>query len=139
LRGGSKGKAPEWLVEHFAVTLRAVEAYMPERYVEGMGEGVPVPVPAVYIIWASEAVVEKGQAEAAGLDPDVKVTKILLEPRSDFGPNGWDTLFPAGTDMVIGTIPCNHFDIVHPPNVSTLLALLFLSSPGTGCVVIISD
>ena len=117
-KGSSKGgKAPEWLVEHFAVTLKAVGAYMPEGFVDGLGEGVQVPT--VYIIWASEAVVEKGQAEAAGLDPDVKVTKMLLESRSDFGPNGWDTLFPSGTNLVIGTVPCNHFDIVHPPNVST--------------------
>ena len=98
----------------------------------GVGWGVGGPVPTVYIVWASEAVVEKGQAEAAGLDPDVRVTKMLLEPRSDFGPNGWDTLFPSGTNLVIGMIPCNHFDIVHPPNVSTRFASF---SPAKNVVV----
>ncbi|KAH6613406.1 Alpha/Beta hydrolase protein [Chaetomium tenue] len=120
-KGGREG-APEWLVRHFEGTLRAVEAYVPEGFADGLGEGVVVP--RVYIIWASEAVVGKGEVEAAGLDPDVKVTRMLLEPRSDFGPNGWDTLFPDGTELVVSTIPCNHFEIVHPPNVEVLGSLL---------------
>ncbi|KAH6851191.1 hypothetical protein B0I37DRAFT_130371 [Chaetomium sp. MPI-CAGE-AT-0009] len=127
--GGKSGRAaaaaPGWLVEHFGATLRAVGEYMPDRFVEGLGQGgVGVPVPTVYIIWASEPVVDATQAEAAGLDPDVKVTRMLLQSRSDFGPGGWDTLFPSGTKLVIGTIPCNHFDIVHPPNAEILGSLL---------------
>lgn len=36
----------------------------------------------------------------AGLDLGVKVTRFLLERRTDFGPNGWDKLFPGVNIMV---------------------------------------
>ncbi|KAK4042014.1 Alpha/Beta hydrolase protein [Parachaetomium inaequale] len=108
--------APQWLVDHFKATLRAVDAYRPEGIASG---GLAWPsTPGVFIIWASEPLLEEGRAAAAGLDPNVKVTRLLLQSRSDFGPNGWDTLFPPGASVRVAVVSCNHFNIVHPPNAS---------------------
>jgi thioesterase domain-containing protein/acyl carrier protein len=112
--------APQWLVDHFKATLKAVEAYRPEGVVSSGGGSASLPTTDVFIIWASEPLLEEGRAAAAGLDPNVKVTRLLLQTRSDFGPNGWDTLFPPGTGVRMAVVPCNHFNIVHPPNASSL-------------------
>lgn len=111
---------PQWLVDHFGSTLKAVAKYTPERLTPSL------PLPTVFIIWASEPLLDQSQAEAAGLDPSAKVTRLLLlQPRSvDFGPNGWEKLFPGQTDMMISTVPCNHFNIVQPPNADMLGSLL---------------
>ncbi|KAH6624380.1 Alpha/Beta hydrolase protein [Chaetomium sp. MPI-SDFR-AT-0129] len=111
--------APKWMVDHFASTLRAVEQYQPMPVKRGDG-----PMPEVFLIWASEPLISEAQAEAAGLDSSVKVTRLLLlRSQSDFGTNGWEKLFP-GAKMAIARVRCHHFNIVHPPNAEGLGSLL---------------
>lgn len=111
---GNWGNAdpPSWLIDHFKATLRAVDSYQPAMVVPS-GRN-----PNVFILWASEALLHAGAVTQAGLDPHVKVTKFLLEPRIDFGSNGWEKLLPS-SEMYIAKIPGNHFNIIHPPNVSS--------------------
>lgn len=101
--------APSWLIHHFAATLRAVDSYKPTPSSHQ---------PNVFIVWASDALLHDTTAAQIGLDPHVKVTRFLLEPRADFGPNGWEKLLPS-SNIDIATIPGNHFNIIHPPNAST--------------------
>lgn len=107
-------QTPKWLIDHFAVTLRAVQRYKPTKM-----SSVPVEAaPDVHIIWATHAVLPRGEAAQAGLDCGVKVTRFLLEERIDLGSNGWETLFPAASKIFIATMPGNHFNIVYKPHVS---------------------
>ncbi|KAL1872724.1 putative secondary metabolism biosynthetic enzyme [Diaporthe australafricana] len=104
---------PKWLIDHFEVTLRAVDRYKPTRM------SVPVgTAPDAHIIWATDAVLPRGGAAQTGLDCDVKVTRFLLEQRIDLGPNGWETLFSGASRIFIATMPGNHFNIVYKPYVS---------------------
>lgn len=107
-------QTPKWLIDHFEVTLRAVQRYKPTKM-------SPVPVeaaPDVHIIWATHAVLPRGEAAQTGLDCGVKVTRFLLEERIDLGPNGWETLFPGASKIFIATMPGNHFNLVYKPHVS---------------------
>lgn len=107
-------QTPKWLIDHFEVTLGAVQRYKPTKM-----SAVPVgSVPDVYIIWATDAVLPRGEAAKTGLDCSAKVTRFLLEERIDLGPNGWETLFPGGSKIFISTMPGNHFNIVYKPYVS---------------------
>ena len=109
---GAKGP-PQWLLNHFASTLRAVGTYMPTPM-------DPVHVPETYIIWSSEGVFDDLDVADTGLDLNVKVTRFLLEGKPNYGPHGWDKLVP-GAKISIATMPGTHFTIVHPPNVRFLL------------------
>lgn len=109
---GSK-KTPEWLVKHFDDTIGAVGKYVPTPMNFPAAQ-----MPKVFIIWASDVVLAKGQAQHTGLDLRKKVTRFLLEDRPHFGPHGWDELFP-GRDVAIAKMPGHHFEVIHPPSVST--------------------
>lgn len=107
-------KTPKRLVDHFEVTLRAVEQYKPTKMSVSSKEAAP----DVNIIWATDPVLSRGEAARTGLDCGAKVTRFLLEERIDLGPNGWETLFPGASKISIATMPGNHFNIVHQPHVS---------------------
>lgn len=110
----SRGGTPQWLVNSFTATIGAVEKYMPTP----MTKPGPSGMPAVFIIWASEGVFKEGEAQQhPELDLSVKVARFLVEPRQDFGPIGWERLFPD-MPILLERIPGNHFMIVHPPYVS---------------------
>ena len=105
-------KTPQWLIGHFEATLRAVDNYKPAKVVP------PTATPEVFIIWASDALLTEGTTAQIGLDLNIKVTRFLLQRRIDYGPNGWDKLFP-GANIAIARMPGNHFNIIHSPNAST--------------------
>lgn len=109
---GSSG-TPKWLMNSFNATIGAVKTYMPTP----LKHPRPSEMPEVFIIWASEGVFPPGQVHA-DLDLSVKITKFMVEQRTEFGPLGWDKLLPS-QPIAIAKTPGNHFMIVHPPNVST--------------------
>jgi pimeloyl-ACP methyl ester carboxylesterase len=131
-QGGQSKPAPAWLVDHFAATLKAVEAYVPSAigpvprpnaaYTTNSGDGGVTSPPEVFIIWAEDALLSLEEARGTGLDLNVRVSRFLLESRheEDYGSGGWELLFPLGTRMSVATMPGHHFNIVHPPNVSIL-------------------
>lgn len=107
-------QTPKWLIDHFEVTLKAVERYKPSKM-----PVVPVEeAPDVHIIWATDAVLPRGETAQTGLDCGAKVTRFLLQERTDLGPNGWETLFTGASQIFIATMPGNHFNIVYKPYVS---------------------
>ncbi|KAK7725584.1 putative secondary metabolism biosynthetic enzyme [Diaporthe eres] len=112
-------QTPKWLVDHFEVTLNAVEQYKPAKM-----SVVPVEAaPDVHIIWATDGVLPRGGATQAGLDCGIKVTRFLLEERIDLGPNGWETLFTGASKIFIATMPGNHFNIVYKPYVQNIILI----------------
>ncbi|UKZ81663.1 hypothetical protein TrVFT333_009435 [Trichoderma virens FT-333] len=117
--GGCGGGTPKWLVKSFVSTIGAVEKYMPTPMVIPKGAAAP----EVFIIWASDGVFPKGVEAYPELDMNVRVTRFLVNQRTEFGPLGWDKLFP-GQNISIAKMPGSHFMIVHPPNVGALGELL---------------
>ncbi|KAK7709557.1 putative secondary metabolism biosynthetic enzyme [Diaporthe eres] len=130
-QGGEQAKpAPAWLVDHFAATLEAVEAYVPDAMGpppesnsaacggSGGGDGGQATLPRVFIIWAEDALLSPEEARRTGLDLKIHVSRFLLESRSeeDYGPGGWESLFPPGTPISVATMPGHHFNIVHQPH-----------------------
>ncbi|MCJ1371057.1 hypothetical protein MMC20_002272 [Loxospora ochrophaea] len=101
---------PEWLIRHFDATIKSVDNYMPTPM-----EGAVMP--EVFILWASEGVLPGEGAKKLGLDLSVKVTRFLVEGRSEFGPIGWEKLF-LGSQISVAKMSGNHFTVVHEPHVS---------------------
>jgi thioesterase domain-containing protein len=108
-------KVPQWLIDHFAISIRAIEHYMPGAMV-GHGQ------PEVFLIWAKEGVIKR-DAEMPGLDLSVKVTDMLIRRPICSGALGWDALFP-GARVQWAPIGGNHFTLVHPPYVESLALLI---------------
>ncbi|GKT55143.1 FAD binding domain-containing protein [Colletotrichum tofieldiae] len=108
-------EAPKWLLDHFDATIARVEEYRPSPLTIASQQQV---LPKVFILWATNGVYASGEAAASGLDMNSKVTKFMLEDRIDFGPNGWDILFPRGTQIALATTPGTHFTLIFPPNTS---------------------
>ena len=117
LMGGTPTKGtPEWLVEHFSSTIKAVKNYKPTPLDSSK-------VPQTFIIWASEGVVEDLDNANANLDLSVKVTRFLLQRKTDFGPQGWEKLLPR-QNIQTATMPGTHFTIVQPPNCNSMSQLI---------------
>lgn len=57
-------QTPKWLIDHFEVTLRAVDRYKPTKISVSSEKAAP----DVYIIWATDAVLSRGEAARTGLD-----------------------------------------------------------------------
>lgn len=110
-------KAPTWLLDHFNATIARVEEYKPMRMKLQLGS-YQQKAPKVFVLWATSGVFPPGRAEASGLDMESPVTRFMLQDRQDFGPNGWDGLFPQGTEMALAQLPGNHFTVPFPPSVS---------------------
>ena len=106
---GSK-RPPEWMVNHFDISMRAIEKYTPTPM-----QGTDIP--AVCIIWAEEGVLKSGDDRPTGLNMETKVTRMLIERPENDSALGWDELFP-GARVEAARMPGNHFTITYPPNVS---------------------
>lgn len=103
------GKAPQWLLNHFDSSIKAIENYLPTP-ISGFSST------KVFIIWAAEPVFEEGEAEKTGIDLRPQVCKFMLLDRSDFGAQGWDTLLP-GMALASAKTPGNHFTLMSSTNV----------------------
>ncbi|TLD20283.1 hypothetical protein PspLS_08705 [Pyricularia sp. CBS 133598] len=128
LMGNMKDReAPKWMLDHFNATIARIEEYFPSPFVLESGSQAP---PQIFIIWATDSIYSPGEAAAMGLDTSIKVTKFMLEDRTDFGPNGWDQLFPKGTKLAVTTTPGTHFTLMTPPYVSLLILRAGLAADG---------
>ncbi|KAI5362854.1 Putative thioesterase, phosphopantetheine binding ACP domain, alpha/Beta hydrolase [Septoria linicola] len=110
-------KAPEWLVQHFTSTVISVDQYHPTALVD---QHVPAKVD---FIWVREGLVDSVAASGLDVDLDVKVTRFLLEPRSDLKTEGWEDLLP-GAEFSFHYMTGNHFEITQPPHSQILGEIL---------------
>lgn len=103
-----KGKAPEWLLGHFAASIQALTEYTPQALPQSHRHKAP----RTLAVWAKRGVCGEGgypRPEVKG--DETKSMKWLLEDRVDFGSNGWEMLLGQG---VIETMALegNHFTIM---------------------------
>ncbi|TWU71827.1 putative PKS-like protein biosynthetic cluster [Metarhizium rileyi] len=97
---------PEWLLPHFIAFLDALSQYDIKPFKLGTA-------PPTHILWAADGVYKStgGRRLAEQLD-DTREMKWLLEKRTDFGPNGWDTVI--GTERLNMEVleGANHFTMM---------------------------
>ena len=98
-------KPPEYLIPHF---IKTVEVMLPYK-------AKPLkayPMPRVGILWACDTVLDGKGA------PRIKnTTHFMTRKRSDFGPDGWDTMLPGAEFIMDRAVGANHFTLmVSPPS-----------------------
>lgn len=104
---------------HFLASVRALEHYTPQEIPASAALG------RVVAVWAKDSVLEgvvdqaKRDAVMSGDEIAGEARDWLLGKRKDFGAAGWDRLTRRG--VTAKSIPGNHFSIMSPPLVSTLL------------------
>lgn len=114
--GKGNGTAPQWLVDHFQRTIRAVKAYEPKPLV--LSETAQV-----HLLWARRGVFEDWPSgQLVGLDLNNAVAAWLLKPKEKPGPQGWDRLIQGG-NIQCAMVDGNHFSMVHDPHVSLTFPL----------------
>ncbi|CAK4034954.1 alpha beta-hydrolase [Lecanosticta acicola] len=112
-----KRKAPAWMLDHFAVTIRAIESYVP------MPLRTELRLPEVFVIWAAEGI---DAAHDLDVDWSVKVNRLLLRTRKRFSPLGWDLMFP-NVEVKTAALPgANHFNLIHGRHALDLVDLFRL-------------
>ena len=109
-------KPPDYLIPHF---IRTVEVMLPYK-------AKPLkayPMPRVGILWACDTVLDGKGA------PKLKnTTHFMTRRRSDFGPDGWDTVLPGAEFLIDRAVGANHFTMM----------VCFLSFPSQGCFFTLS-
>ena len=124
LLGGEGQEPPSWLLPHFEASIKALTAY----------EAAPIKdkelAPRTLAIWARHGVCRYPDDPRPKLSSDdPKSMKWLLENRTDFGFNGWDTLL--GKKVIeTASLDGNHFSLMKEPEQVSLAmypARLFLS------------
>ena len=90
---GTGGKSlPEWLLPHFLAFIDALALYEPTPFAQGAA-------PPTHAIWATDGVYRSTGGKRLDERPDdSREMKWLLNDRTSFGPNGWDTL--VGTESL---------------------------------------
>jgi iterative type I PKS product template protein len=109
LIGSGEGtKVPDWLLEHFEASIKALSAYNPQP-IPDMYKGR---TPRTLAVWARYGVcryLDSPRPEVKGDEP--RSMNWLLNNRTDFGPNGWDALLRGG-DIQTMTMEGNHFTLM---------------------------
>lgn len=104
-------KPPEYLIPHF---IKTVEVMLPYK-------AKPLkthPMPRVGILWACDTVLDGKGA------PKMKnTTHFMTRRRSDFGPDGWDTVLPGAEFIMDRAVGANHFTMMvsFPPSLPPYL------------------
>lgn len=90
LGSGNVTGTPDWVIPHFEATVRNLDMYLPLPILLGQE-------PITTTIWARHGVASANAGRRPPRSPeDPKIMEWLLEDRTDFQYNGWDSLVPAG-------------------------------------------
>ncbi|KFX94599.1 hypothetical protein O988_06199 [Pseudogymnoascus sp. VKM F-3808] len=103
LGDGDPDKLPPWLLPHFAASVAALSTY----------NAVSIPkdkVPSVTAIWCEDGVCKNENDPRPDPYPDGHA-RFLLDNRSDFGPNLWDSFLTAEKIRCV-RMPGNHFSMM---------------------------
>jgi len=103
---GVDGTPPEWLLPHFEAFITALDGYKATPFVANKA-------PRTHMIWATDGVCKHPDDPRPERFPDdPKEMDWLLENRTNFGPNKWDTLL-GKENLVIETMEnVNHFSMI---------------------------
>ena len=101
---GTGGKSlPEWLLPHFLAFIDALALYEPTPFAKGAA-------PSTHAIWATDGVYRSTGGKRLDEQPDdSREMKWLLNDRTSFGPNGWDTLVGSECLKIDILEGANHF------------------------------
>jgi len=104
---------PSYLIPHFAAT---VDAMMPYKVAPLKTKHMP----KTGVIWATDTVLDEKDA------PPMKGMHFMIQKRTDFGPDGWDTVLP-GAEFILDRVEGgNHFTLLVSRHF-----LPFIMLPGT--------
>ncbi|KAK3902976.1 conidial yellow pigment biosynthesis polyketide synthase [Staphylotrichum tortipilum] len=110
----NEGKPPAWLIPHFNATIDLLHEYRAAP----MRPGRFFDLPKVKIIWAAACIADNPCLPKLAPHPDdTEGMKFLLERRTEFGPNGWDALFPGReAGIVLERVEgAHHFSMMREP------------------------
>ncbi|KAL4789091.1 beta-ketoacyl synthase [Aspergillus venezuelensis] len=90
---------PPYLIPHFQATVDVMLDYR-------VAPLNTTRMPKVGIIWASETVMEEANA------PKMQGMHFMVQKRTDFGPDGWDTVCPGAEFDIVRAEGANHFTLM---------------------------
>ena len=93
-------KPPDYLIPHF---IRTVEVMLPYK----AKPLTAYPMPRVGILWACDTVLD-----GEGAPKLKKSTQFMTRKRSDFGPDGWETVLPEAEFLIDRAVGANHFTMM---------------------------
>ena len=94
------GPPPDYLIPHF---IRTVDVMLPYK-------AKPLktsPAPRVGILWACDTVLD-----GEGAPRLKKSTHFMTRKRSEFGPDGWETVLPGAEFLIDRAVGANHFTMM---------------------------
>ena len=112
---GAMEKLPAWLLPHFAASVTALSEYTAVKI-------DPARTPKVFAIWCEDGVCKNPE----DIRPDPYPyghAQWLLENRTDFGPNLWDTYLDT-EKITCRQMTGNHFSMMRDPLVNKLVDFL---------------
>ncbi|KAG0644935.1 polyketide synthase [Hyphodiscus hymeniophilus] len=102
---------PPYLIPHFMRTVETMAGYKAKPLQTRS-------MPKVGILWACEVVMAEEDA------PGIKKTHFMTRRRSNFGPDGWDTVLPGANIVVERAVGANHFTMMQKGHVQNVSALI---------------
>ncbi|KAM0813241.1 putative Polyketide synthase [Seiridium cardinale] len=111
--GGAAGNAdpPPYLIPHF----QAVVDVMLDYKVAPLKTGR---MPKVGLLWAADTVLDEGNA------PKIKGMHFMVQKRTDFGPDGWETVMPGAQFDIVKATGANHFTLMSKEHVHLISDLI---------------
>lgn len=97
--GGAAYEPPPYLIPHF----QAVVDVMLDYKVAALKTAR---MPRVGLIWAADTVLEEAEA------PKMKGMHFMVQKRTDFGPDGWDSVLPGAEFDIVRATGANHFTLM---------------------------
>ncbi|KAL2850258.1 beta-ketoacyl synthase [Aspergillus pseudoustus] len=102
---------PPYLIPHFQATVDVMLDYRVAPLKTNR-------MPTVGIIWAAETVMDEANA------PKMKGMHFMVQKRTDFGPDGWDTVAPGAKFDIVRAEGANHFTLMSKENVHLVRELI---------------
>jgi len=96
---GIASEPPPYLIPHFQAVVDVMLDYK-------VAPLKTARMPKVGIIWAANTVLEEANA------PKMKGMHFMVQKRTDFGPDGWDTVFPGAEFVIMKATGANHFTLM---------------------------
>jgi noranthrone synthase len=95
----SIAQPPPYLIPHFQATVDVMLDYR-------VAPLKTTRMPKVGIIWAADTVMDEANA------PKMKGMHFMVQKRTDFGPDGWDTVLPGAAFDIVRADGANHFTLM---------------------------
>ncbi|TVY82590.1 Non-reducing polyketide synthase PKS12 [Lachnellula suecica] len=124
LLGDGVSKSPDWLLPHFAATVRELTNY--SEWLESLPEVQTANMPRTTLLWARHGIVSKKSAERPEWDEQVPMPNSmfwLCYDRTDFGHNKWDLLLGEENIRCV-EMDGNHFTMMRDPAIKELGRLI---------------